>query len=447
MTSRAGEWQLVGRDVDPVPASGSDVDVVAREMKSRADTARSVQDVLTSLSELDGWKGEAAEVFADKAEEVLDNLGKVVERYDAVAEALMSWADDVRDARTATWTALQDAEAAQQTIDSNEETTPVPGGEGLTPAQEAANDRRGSAQDDLAAARTALDNAMDALDSAADRAKDRIGDAAGKWDDGPFAGFTNWVRENADLIDLLVTILEIVAIVIGVILLVAVIFFTAPAWLVGLAIGVAALVLVGTIMLVVAGTGKRDWGDVAMAAVGLVLSVAGLGLGKLVPSALGRLLPQVSTRLGNAAAGATRATWAQRLASWPAFQNASRITNPANNLARWAASVRGNMATAVQSADDAARALVPTLDNVATTRLQRLLTQDLDLAQARNALQTLQNIGLQGSELTSAARITQMINAGIAVNASNLGVMIEGIPDVVDNVFDTIQDPPWSTRP
>ncbi len=447
MTARQGEWSLVGRDSDPVPASETDVDTIANEMAARADSAREVKDVLKSLAELDGWKGQAAEVFADKAEEVLDNLGKVVERYDAVAEALKLWADDVGEARSATWAALQDAETAQQAIDSNEETVAVPGGEDLTPAEEAANTRRGDAEDDLAAARTALDNAMDALDSAADRAKNRIEDAADKWDDGPFAGFKSWVREHADIIDLLVTILEIVAIVLAVVLLIVVVFFTAPFWLIAAAVAVSAAILIGTVMLAMADTGKRDWGDVAMATVGLVLTFAGGGLAKLATRGLARLVPQVASRVGSNAAAATRAAWTQRLSTWTSFQNASRIANPANNLARWAAGVRGNMSTAIQAADDAGRAGVEALTSIPASRLQRLLTQDLDLANTRTALQALQNLGLEGVERTAAANLNAIINGGIATNLANSGVTIAGIPDIVDNVGDIFQDPPWTTRP
>lgn len=447
MTARPGEWHLVGHASDPVPASEYEVTVVANEMASRATAAQDVKDVLKALSDLDGWKGDAAEVFAKKAGEVLDNLDKVVDRYDAVATALTTWAGDVGEARTSTRNALRDAEAAQDTIDSNQRTVAVPGGEELTTAEEAANTRRDDAQDDLAAARTALNNAMDALDAAAEQAKNRIEDAADKWDDGRFAGLKNWIREHADIIDLIVTILEIVAIVLAVVLLIVVVFFTAPFWLIAAAVAVSAAVLVGVFMLAAADTGKRDWGDVGMAALGLVLTLAGGGLAKLAAKGLARLVPTVATRVGTSAANATRAAWAQRLGSWTAFQNASRITNPANNLARWVAGVRGDMSTAIQSADDAGRAGVEALRALQTTRLNRLLTQDAGLAQTRATLQALRNLGLQGAELPQATRVATEINAAIVANLGNLGVTIEGISDTVDRSVHYAQHGPWTTRP
>jgi uncharacterized protein YukE len=446
VTARTGEWHLVGHDTDPVPASETDVDTVAREMQSRADAARDVKDVLKGLADLDGWKGDAAEVFAQKAEEVLDNLGKVVERYDAVADALFSWGHEVGEARTSTWNALQDAETAQQTVDANAETTPT-GGEDLTPEQESANDRRSGAEDDLAAARRALDNAMAALDSAADRAKDAIGDAADKWDDGMFSGLKNWIREHADIIDLIVTILEIVAIVLAVVLLVVVVFFTAPFWLVAAAVAVSAAILVGTIMLAAADTGKRDWKDVGLAALGLVLTFAGGGLAKLATRGLARLVPQVATRFGNAASSATRAAWTQRLASWPAFQNASRITNPANNLARWVTGVRGNMSTAIQASDDAARAGVEALQTLPTTPLTRFLTQDASLAQSATTLSGLRNLGLVGSEISQANRLLAQIGGGVLSNLGNTGLTGQQAPGVIDQATYYAQHPPWTTRP
>jgi uncharacterized protein YukE len=446
MTARTGEWHLVGHESDPVPASETDVDRVADEMASRATAAQDVKDVLTALSDLDGWKGDAAEVFAKKAGEVLDNLGKVVDRYDAVADALKTWAGDVGEARTDTWRAVQDAESAQDAIDRNEKTDPVPGVE-LTAAEEAANLRNGNAQDDLAAARTALNDAMSALDSAAERARNRIEDAADTWDDGRFAGLKNWIREHADIIDLLVTILEIVAIVLAVALLIAVVFFTAPFWLVAAAVAVSAAVLVGVFMLAAADTGKRDWGDVGMAVLGLVLTVAGGSLAKLAAKGLARLVPQVATRVGTNAADATRAAWTQRLASWPAFQNASRITNPANNLARWVTGVRGNMSTAVQAADDAGRAGVEALTSLPTSRLSRLLAQDADLAQTRVTLQALRNLGLEGAEREAATDLSRLINGGILANLGNLGVSVEGVPGTADRGGHYADHPAWTTRP
>ena len=55
------EWSLVGRDSDPVPASETDVDTIANEMASRADSAREVKDVLKSFHERIGLKTEAYE--------------------------------------------------------------------------------------------------------------------------------------------------------------------------------------------------------------------------------------------------------------------------------------------------------------------------------------------------------------------------------------------------
>ncbi len=445
MTARHADWNLVGHGSDPIPASEIDIDNVAREMKSRADAARDVKDVLKNLAELDGWRGQAATAFAGKAEEVLDNLGKVVERYDAVSEALYTWGDDVGEARRATWTAVQNAETAQSTIDSNEKTTPLPGEE-LTDAEESANEARSGAQEDLEAARSAVQTAMENLDDAANRAKDRIEDAADIWDDGMFQGLKNWIRANADWIDALVTILEWAAIIIAAALLIAVIFFTAPAWLIGLAIGVAALTLVLVASLAFADTGKRDWGDVAMAAVGLVLTIFGGKLAQMAISNVGRLLPQVASRFGNAAAASTRATWTSRLSSWPAFQNASRITNPANNLARWVTSVRGNMATAIQSADDAASAAVNALDNLPSTRWDRLLTQDAGLSSARSTLEALRNLGLQGSE-EAIANAAQW-QARLSIGSVNAGVGTQGYGTIgtVQDTIDLFQNPPWSSR-
>jgi len=446
VTARTARWELVGHDSDPVPAAEYEVDRIRDEMKGRADTAREVHDVLKGLAELDGWRGKAATAFGQRAEEALDNLGKVVDRYDAVAEALTDWAVDVGDARTATWSGVRDAEEAQDTIDANENTTAAPGQE-LTPEESSANQAREGAEDDLATARGAVERAMDDLEDAAGRAKDRIEDAADLWDDGMFSGLKNWIRQHADLIDFLVTVLEWAAIVIAAALIIAVVFFTAPVWLVGLAIGVAALTVVGVFALAFADTGKRDWGDVAMAVVDLALTLVGGKLASAAMKGISKLTAQVATRVGSEAGAATRAAWQARLASWPQFQNASRITNPANNLARWTQGVRGNMATAVQSADDAGRAGVEALENLPTTAMQRLLTQDSGLAGARNTLNALRGLGLQGSELAAANQALSQLRVSIgAVNVAG-AKQIYGLGELIGNTGDLIDNPPWSSRP
>jgi hypothetical protein len=80
MTRRHGDWHLVGYDDDPVPASTWDVDTVERQTRARADEASDMREVLRRLADLDGWRGQAAEAFAERAEEVLGDLAQVEDR-------------------------------------------------------------------------------------------------------------------------------------------------------------------------------------------------------------------------------------------------------------------------------------------------------------------------------------------------------------------------------
>lgn len=88
MTRRHGDWPPAGHDDDPVPASQWDVEAVANRMRRRADDAADLKAVLQRLADLDGWRGKAAEAFAERAQDVLGDLGKVEDRYDGAAQAL-----------------------------------------------------------------------------------------------------------------------------------------------------------------------------------------------------------------------------------------------------------------------------------------------------------------------------------------------------------------------
>ena len=65
MSRRAGDWHLLGVDQDPVPASYVDVDAVADEYEDRGEKLREAHTALSRLANLDGWRGDAAEAFAE----------------------------------------------------------------------------------------------------------------------------------------------------------------------------------------------------------------------------------------------------------------------------------------------------------------------------------------------------------------------------------------------
>lgn len=441
MTQRSGDWHLFGYDSDPVPATHWDVQAIRDEMRERSNDASTMRSTLERLASLDGWRGEAATAFADKADEVLEDLGKVVDRYDKAADALSTWADDVDVARDATWRALQDAEAADEMIRNN----PPFYGTGEAPdGQETSDTRRENAEGDLEAARTDLRNAMDAFEEAAERAKDRIEDAADIWDDGWWGDFKGWVRDNADFIATIVKVLEIVGFVLGAIILVLALTIGAPFALIAAAVVVGLLVVAGKAMQAAADTGKADWGDVAWAVVGVAATVAGGGLGKLAAKGLTSLKSAMSLRLTNQAMSNAFA----RLSggNLQSVVSALSIRNPNNPLFKWAQGVASGV-------DDAGRAVTQTFDDIANIKpsaLKTILMQDRGLAQLQAQLSRLQTLGPTSFELLQMGRIQANILGSIGANTVGLGVFGKdafGLPDTISDLGDLFSNPPWSTQP
>ena len=417
MSRRAGDWHLLGCEEDPVPASGAEVDVVRDDMRERSDAARDIHDTLSKLADLDGWRGKAAETFAEKAEDVLEDLGKVRDRYDAVADALSSWGDDVETARTATGNALTKAETAKQTMDHNPKPTST-GTEPPTPEQEAQGRRHDDAAGDLSAAQGDLRSALDDLDSAADRAKKAIEDAADIWDDGWWGDVKGWVRYHAELIKIICKVLEVVGLILGAIILVCAIVASAPFWLVAAAIAAGVLLLVGHSLL--AASDEGSWSDVAMDVVGLALTFVG---GKAAASALKGmkgLVPVMAGRLGNEARAATMASEIGDNAAQ--FRNALRIQNPLNNLSRWTQGITSN-------ADNAAAAMsgrVEALLQLKPTTLRSILSQDRSLARVSTVLGELRTLGPTADEAARLAQIARLNNLAIGVGTYGTITSLKG---------------------
>lgn len=413
MSKRYGEWDLFDDYTsDPVPASRLEVRDVAGDMSDRSKEASDIHDVLKKLSDLEGWRGKTAEAFAEKADEVLGDLDKVEDRYDKVAKALYDWAEDVDIARDETWKALKDAEAAGK------------------------DDKEA-----LDKAKTKLTNAMGILDDAAGDAENAIDDAADVWDDGMWGNVKGWIRDHADLIAAICDALKIIAAILGAIILVCAIVASAPFALIVAAIVVGALILAADSAQVLADTGKADWKDVAMDAVGLALTCVGGSAAKSAMTGLKSLVPQVASRVGTSA----KTTALSRLigSSRTQFNNALKIRNPANNLARWASGIK----SAAAGEGEAAATRITNLLNIKPGNLKIALTQDRDLSLIHSTLGALRNAAPTIEESAQIASINAKMWAGITSGVAGNVSLAHDLPGNIDNAIDFVKDPPWSTQP
>lgn len=185
MTRRPLSWDLVGLDVDPVPASEHDVRDVARGYTRRGESLATTTEALRRLCAVDDWTGAAARTFIAHARNTLSSVARAEEECRRVATALGEYADGVGEARTATARAVADAEEAEARRrqaelalddESADALVPVVGRGGLI---DDTLDRikLGAAEQDLEDARAAVDAAVTQLASDARAAAAQIGSA------------------------------------------------------------------------------------------------------------------------------------------------------------------------------------------------------------------------------------------------------------------------------
>ncbi|MBD8870502.1 hypothetical protein [Nocardioides donggukensis] len=280
MSSRSADWSVVHQASDPVPADEWDVKRVAGQYRDRGEDLGSSRSTLQRLSQLSGWTGEAAEEFAKKAADRVDDLGKAADKYLQVADALTTYAGHVGTARTDTWDGLQralDAEEQRRRLDQD----PLEGVAEPTPEQLVARSAQWDRRDDAESARRRaaqdVEDAVERLRQRASECADDIKEASEKFSDGWFDHVKGWVRDHADLIRMIVDVLKWVALAVAAIGIVVALFFTAPLWITALIVGVgvalAAAILAGDALLL--SVGEATWGDIAWDTAGLLLAAVG----------------------------------------------------------------------------------------------------------------------------------------------------------------------------
>jgi uncharacterized protein YukE len=442
------DWHLVGHGSDPVPVDQWDVDDIADDMRERATKAASIRSTLSKLADLDGWRGETAEEFGDKAGKVLDDLEKVIDRYEDVASALDWWASAVGTARTRTQQAVLDAEDAQRRVESNDidvASGPDPS-QALLDQQSQADTRKSQAQGDLADAQQAMRTAMDALDDAAETAKGKIDDAADNWDDGAWGNVKGVLRKGADFVEFLCAALEVIAAILGAIILVLVLTIGAPFALLVVALALAVAILVGHAFLMMLDEGDVGWDTIGIDVLNVALSMTGLKLlGPAVSGGLRSLqaaVPGIAARAGSA----SRMAAISRLASGQTrlYENALRFANPAGRLGQWAQGIRRT----ADIADVTETQRVLALLNRQPGTLSTLMRQDRELAQLNHLVRSMQSLGhhLDPIQVGQLRHLNQLVQAGTLANVTSSGILtVKDLPDVPENLqtmVDYIRDHP-----
>jgi hypothetical protein len=426
------EWHLVGHGSDPVPPSRHDIDVIANDLRHRGEKIASIADTLRRLSKLDGWRGEAAEKFSDKAADVLDDLGKVTDRYAAVAGAMSSWAGAVDTARQSTLTAVlaaEDADARRRAAQGEKTTYDDPTPEQAA-EQSAVADRLLRANDDLDDARQALGKALADLDDAASTAKGAIDKAADIWDDGTWGDFKGFLRKGAELVEVLCKALEVIGAILGAVILVLAIVASAPFALVVAALVAGVLLLAGHLFLMYVDEGDVTWSTIALDVLNVALGAVGL---KGVTSALSGLkgmVPALATRLGQQ----TRLATELRLSSGQLnlYRNALRFANPGGRLAGWAESIRRT----ADIAEVTQRVNVQALADLKPSSLAAMLHQDREVAELAALVKGLKNLPLNGQLAGDVRMAEQLMRVKDVTATASTALWLKDLPGVPDNVKD-----------
>jgi uncharacterized protein YukE len=425
VSKRTGDWHLLGVDSDPVPASEMDVDDVAADYETRGQDLDEAHSLLSKLSRLEGWRGDAAEAFAETADDVLGDLRKAADKYIAAGKALRTYAGHVGTARTDSWQALQDAEDADKRRQNNEG-DPLQGVDDPTPQQVTAaqnqSTRLTNANSDLTAARTKLQNALSTLENHAEDCAKAIKNASESFKDHWFKD--DILRHNLEILKIVVKVLEIAAVVIAVAALALALVASAPFALIVAGIVAAVALVITRSLLVLSDTGSATWADVGWDVVGLAFACVG---GKAAVS-----LARSSGALATTFSGLRTAATAAARSNLPFYTRfALRFSGSNNPLTR----PFGNWAA--RQLDDAARPALSQIDAIANlkpTWQQTLFRLDRDMATISGQLGKLGKLDLPG---VNVAQITSQLDdlsaalpKALKWNFVNTGFSADGAWDV-----------------
>ncbi|MDH6142765.1 uncharacterized protein YukE [Kitasatospora sp. GP30] len=272
MSIRNLDWSPLDRHSDPVHA---DPDVVAAAQKRYAHIATTIDDATAKLQQIvstnsDSLAGQYVQGLKSEASSLNDRLTKAAVRYHDVANEIGKYEPDLDQGLSETAAALTDAEAAKTAqTKANGMPDPQKSSDGTTtPAEQQKGNDKNKAKSDadanMSAAKTRLNNALDALNVAGKRFGDAV--SARRYDDG----LTDTYKDKLDAV--MAKISQIFAII-GMILGVLAILIPGVDVLVLAGVVAGAVTLVANIVLYK--DGKGSLADVILGAVGLGL--AGLG--------------------------------------------------------------------------------------------------------------------------------------------------------------------------
>ncbi|MFJ8463188.1 putative T7SS-secreted protein [Streptomyces swartbergensis] len=351
---RPVDWHPLA-EKDPIPGDPEDIRDEVRRMKDLASTLRDQAAILRKAADGDALQGKYADKIREKSGELEKRFRETAGRYERVVGDLGSWANELEGFQERADGVLRAAKQADE-----EHAAEVKKKEAEVKKD---GEKKASEESDpnshLAPYHKQLNQVISDRNSRAQHYAENIDkDISDIIKDSKWENFKDWVHEHAETIKTVVEILSWAATIIGVIAL----LFTPVGWLATLitvtTLSLTALVGVGHTLLALSGDG--NWADVAMD----VFALATLGFG--------------SVAMKGVKAAATTLKTASRAGRFQRYSNLRKLLD--KNIMRYGTdSARG--AKAVR-AKDALRQIGAKETRPGTTRLERLLSGEAEVASA-----------------------------------------------------------------
>ncbi|GAB6903642.1 hypothetical protein [Kineosporia succinea] len=199
--SRPTDWMPL-RDTDPVPGDQVQIQAMAKRYRDFAAELEAQAASLNRLANAEGWDAIGGRAFASTATDVAGQLSKAKGRYQAVGDAISTYATALAQAQQEADDAAREAKQAEAEVKAKQAAGDATNAlddpmaqalNGPTRRLRAAMDRRDSAD------RQAAAQVRDAIDS--DGLKDNWWDRVKDWTSKNWNSFIDWVHKHAGTIN------------------------------------------------------------------------------------------------------------------------------------------------------------------------------------------------------------------------------------------------------
>ncbi|GAA1903487.1 hypothetical protein GCM10009716_11860 [Streptomyces sodiiphilus] len=282
---------------DPVPGDLEGTDEIAGTIRDIAGQSSTTHTTMAGISTSNGiWVGRSADAFSESFDEVPPYLERATTALDAAARALENWSESLAGFKSRANALEEEAATAQQAVNTAQTAL-----DDLTDDDDDEEERKAAltaANEGLTSVRTRAENLNSEFLLAADETARQLANAA---DDAPAApGFWDKVGDflsgvvefltDPNVWKLIGDLLSDIAMIIGVICLIAVIFFSGPAgWLVWAGFLAAGGALLFHGMAMAGGAEGVSWKTLAFDLVGFISGGIGLIGGSIAKAGMATL--------------------------------------------------------------------------------------------------------------------------------------------------------------